>query len=591
MAQTIKLKRSATQGATPTTSQLALGEVAINTYDGKLYIKKDVGGTESIVEIGSGGGDAADIVQEYQYTATASQTTFSGSDDNNQILAYSSGALQVFLNGVLLDLSTDYTATNGTSVVLTNAASAGDFLQLFSFKKKFSDSNVSVNTFTGDNSTTAFTLTSDPGAENNTRVFIDGVYQSKNNYSVSGTTLTFSTAPPSNTEIEVEMGVRSITVDDVDNLDLNYLDNEKLFFGAGQNLGLFYNGTNSVINHAGTGDLLIQKDGNTKLTPTSTGIDVTGTISADGFSIAGDISFYNSLGTSQDFFWDASESRLGLGTTSPDAFLDIESAGHQGEIALKLTDRQAESASSQNYNINMITKYAEEQFTLYNTDTYRNMSWIGFDNYGQEITFGTGQASSGAQRMVIDRDGNVGIGLSNPDKMLVVRGSGAEIVIDDTNTTDTPRLRFRESGTTSASIRTDASNLIFDAGTSEAMRINSSGVTTFKGGTAEQSNTITSSSGAATLDLTDGDNFIHDLTENVTYTFSNPAASGSVSAFTLKVIQGATARTITWPTSVDWAGGTAPTLSTGDDDVDVFVFFTHDGGTTYYGFTAGQDMS
>ena len=54
MAQTIKLRRSATAGATPTTSQLELGEVAINTYDGKMYIKKSVGGTESIVEISGG---------------------------------------------------------------------------------------------------------------------------------------------------------------------------------------------------------------------------------------------------------------------------------------------------------------------------------------------------------------------------------------------------------------------------------------------------------------------------------------------------------------------------------------------------------
>ena len=51
MAQTIKLKRSNTSGATPTTSQLELGEVAINTYDGKMYIKKN-DGTEAVVEIG-----------------------------------------------------------------------------------------------------------------------------------------------------------------------------------------------------------------------------------------------------------------------------------------------------------------------------------------------------------------------------------------------------------------------------------------------------------------------------------------------------------------------------------------------------------
>ena len=56
MAQTIKLKRSAQSGASgiPSTSDLALGEVAINTYHGKMYIKKD-DGTESIVEVGSTG--------------------------------------------------------------------------------------------------------------------------------------------------------------------------------------------------------------------------------------------------------------------------------------------------------------------------------------------------------------------------------------------------------------------------------------------------------------------------------------------------------------------------------------------------------
>ena len=66
----------------------------------------------------------------------------------------------------------------------------------------------------------------------------------------------------------------------------------------------------------------------------------------------------------------------------------------------------------------------------------------------------------------------------------------------------------------------------------------------------------------------------------------NPAS------FVLKVTQDGTgSRTITWPSTVDWASATAPTLSTGAADVDVFVFFTIDGGTIYYGFPAGQDMS
>ena len=52
-----------------------------------------------------------------------------------------------------------------------------------------------TDTFTGNGSTTAFTLSTDPGTENNTRVYIDGIYQSKSNYSVSTTTLTFFTPP------------------------------------------------------------------------------------------------------------------------------------------------------------------------------------------------------------------------------------------------------------------------------------------------------------------------------------------------------------------------------------------------------------
>ena len=59
MANTLKMKRSAVAGKVPTTSDLQLGEIAINTYDGKAYIKKD-DGTASIVQLGgAGGGDVS----------------------------------------------------------------------------------------------------------------------------------------------------------------------------------------------------------------------------------------------------------------------------------------------------------------------------------------------------------------------------------------------------------------------------------------------------------------------------------------------------------------------------------------------------
>ena len=115
---------------------------------------------------------------------------------------------------------------------------------------------------------------------------------------------------------------------------------------------------------------------------------------------------------------------------------------------------------------------------------------------------------------------------------------------------------------------------------------------TFDNGIIEEYNAVTSSSNATTCDLNDGNNFSHTLTENTTFTFSNPASSGKVSSFTLKIVQDASASgfTVTWPAAVDWAAATAPTLTATASAVDYFVFITHDGGTTWYGFTAGQAM-
>ena len=132
-------------------------------------------------------------------------------------------------------------------------------------------------------------------------------------------------------------------------------------------------------------------------------------------------------------------------------------------------------------------------------------------------------------------------------------------------------------------------------GASEASKVltaNASGIVTFNKAITEQSVALTSGT-SVTLDISLGSVFTITLAHNIsTFTWSNPATSGDVSAFVLKVTQDGTGnRTIAFPAAVDFAGGTAPTLSTGANDVDVFVFFTVNGGTTYYGFTAGQDLS
>ena len=67
MAQTLKLKRSAVSGKAPALGDLALGELGLNTFDGKLYTRKD-NGTASIVELSGGaGGGATSPIAETAY--------------------------------------------------------------------------------------------------------------------------------------------------------------------------------------------------------------------------------------------------------------------------------------------------------------------------------------------------------------------------------------------------------------------------------------------------------------------------------------------------------------------------------------------
>ena len=103
---------------------------------------------------------------------------------------------------------------------------------------------------------------------------------------------------------------------------------------------------------------------------------------------------------------------------------------------------------------------------------------------------------------------------------------------------------------------------------------------------------VTSSGAATTVNCETGNAFSHTLTEATTFTFSNPPASGTAYSFSLEVVQDASASgyAITWPTSVDWPSATAPTLTATASAKDVFVFYTRDGGTNWYGFTAGQAL-
>ena len=84
---------------------------------------------------------------------------------------------------------------------------------------------------------------------------------------------------------------------------------------------------------------------------------------------------------------------------------------------------------------------------------------------------------------------------------------------------------------------------------------------------------------ALDIDCSTGNYFTKTINANSTFTFSNPASSGTVSSFTLELTH--TSGTVTWPTSVKWNGDSAPTLATGKTHL--FMFVTDDGGTRWRG--------
>ena len=91
-----------------------------------------------------------------------------------------------------------------------------------------------------------------------------------------------------------------------------------------------------------------------------------------------------------------------------------------------------------------------------------------------------------------------------------------------------------------------------------------------------------------TLDLSTGHTFSITPTEALDVLFSNPPASGVATAFTVEVNNSAGGYALTWPSSVKWHLGTAPTATASKE---VYTFITTDGGTTYYGKKAGENLA
>jgi hypothetical protein len=336
------------------------------------------------------------------------------------------------------------------------------------------------------------------------------------------------------------------------NEDLNFTDNVKATFGASDDLQIYHTGSGSYIDDAGTGNLFVRADnfqlrradgshlylaanagaevalyhaGNSKLSTTATGIDVTGTATMDraalysgvlseqsqirfGYSsdyhwsmgrenastgdlfiessttgtdttrlkIAsnGDISFYEDTGTTAKLFWDASAESLGIGTSSPSGNLHVSSSG---DTVARITSADGNGA-----------------FLDLGDASDPDGGRIVYDS-GSNLGFST----ASTERMRIDSSGNVGIGTSSPTDALVVEGNVASphrIKVSNANASGKAALIFTQGTTVKSWLEFDNATGIFDVwqytnnplrfGTNntERMRIDSSGKL-LVGGTTE----------------------------------------------------------------------------------------------------------
>ena len=317
--------------------------------------------------------------------------------------------------------------------------------------------------------------------------------------------------------------------------DVTFGDNDKAIFGAGSDLQIYHDGADSYISDTGTGSLIVRAsdtirlqahtgefyfqgikdsavklyyDNAEKLVTTSTGIDVTGTVTSDGLTVqtttpiidvladvnedaslrlrengtgvvgaeftydggdnqlylkvgnntntkrlsvsrdTGDISFYEDTGTTAKFFWDSSAESLGIGTSSPSAPLHIERAS--GNVGIQIT-----SGNSSDTYIN------------FGDSADTNAGLISYEHDNNAFAFRT----NGAERMRIDSSGNVLVGKSSADNGATVgaeinsndtayfaRSGGAGIVVNRLSSDGNIAL-FQKDGATVGSIATDSNTL------------------------------------------------------------------------------------------------------------------------------------
>ena len=285
----------------------------------------------------------------------------------------------VFVDGAFQEQGAYSIATSSGTTTLTMSVAPANTRKLvvYTVAAAVSGSNLNIDSMTGDGSDTTLTLSIAPVNENNTQVFIDGVYQGKSTYSISGTTLTFSTAPPNTSAVEV------MTM------------------------------TQTDINVPVDGTITSAKLSGALTTPAA--LTVTGVLTANGGAVfneaSADVDFrVETDGDTHALFVEGSSGNVGIGTATPTLssgwtrILQSQAAGSGSSIRL------ADSTSGTSGDVGLLMGQYSNSSYFINRDNANMYFWTGgaervrVDSGGRAIigggiTLGNGQTYAAANTL------------------------------------------------------------------------------------------------------------------------------------------------------------------------------------------------
>ncbi len=348
---------------------------------------------------GSGSGGSSSVFAKSTFAGDGSTTAFTLAKSMS-----SEDGLIVFIDGVYQ--ADNVYSVSGTTLTFATAPVNSRVIEVFQLEGGIVGVAPVIATMTGDGSDTTLALGTSPDSENQTFVTIDGVVQHKDTYAVSGSTLTFSAAPPTGTKVEAITfnNVSVATFQDADNDTKIQVeestDEDKIRFDI-----------------AGTEEMVM---------------DASGIVINDG---SNDRDFrIESNGNASMFFVDGGNDRVGIGTSSPNAVLTTDpesgnfSSAYNNYDGVGLFIRGNGTAGNGNYGpalvfgscdsdtVNQDNKHCA--ISIVQTGTDANETGLAF------WTHSTGTSTDALREsMRIDSSGNVGINTTSPDRLFHIKRS------------------------------------------------------------------------------------------------------------------------------------------------------------------------